>query len=256
MKKCGLFLIIVVALFNLSGCATPRTIRSSRIANHCTAYFGISIGFPFRTQNTKLKEIETDSYGRQLIWIERGYLDFEIPMEKDFYVIQQRYDKKGVYFYEDIAWCFADIEEEAFNQWKDQNDWEKPIQEDKLSNRHCHIITEGKVIKDGDTITGGYSNPVNMYMKSRFATERRKVRTYWFVDYDEKGKELWIVRFEQENEEDIVEEEYVIITKGEGISAETLSVSEALTDRSKLTQFKYDHGWSYPSALIQELLSP
>lgn len=247
LKPICVLTTILILLLACSGCATK--VYGAEFAYRRTAYFSISLAPPSRDQDVRSRLIEEDSYGRQLVWVEGKYISVHMSMDASFYVIQQKYDRKAVYYYEDIAWCFDDTEGDDLEAWKKQNDWNTPLCDEKMSCRQSYTLVDGHVFLTVDDIP--YQR-CNRYI-SRYEREtQQKVLTSWLADGDENGKELWILRIELEGGE--TEDRYIILTDGEGASETTLPVSEALADWRKLTQFKYENGWHYPEALIKQLL--
>ena len=108
-----------------------------------------------------------------------------------------------------------------------------------MTSRHCHVTFDMKIYEDMDRI--------NYRVKDRYLKtledENQRIINSGFVDYDEAGKELWIIQFEMDSS--TIEEKYVILTKNEGPSMDTLPVSDAIADRNKLVQFKSENGWHY-----------
>lgn len=240
------FAVLFLLCCLLCSCSLNHT---SITANYSVAYFAYPIDMTSDGHSISAKTLETDAYGRTLLQFHADSLTNR-EISDDVFVIMQKYTKKAVYFYEDIGWNYAGIDEENLQQWKEQNDWDQPLQESKMSCRNCHVTFDGHTQRDGDKIP--YEAIKKYFLNYEWDKEFSKINNYRFVDCDEDGKELWIVQFESEN--GATEAKYIIATKGEGISAETLPVSEALADRSKLTRFKYENGWSYPNALIDGLL--
>ena len=90
---------------------------------------------------------------------------------------------------------------------------------------------------------------------STYTSEIGNNRTEWHYTYDGRGN---ITQIKDEN--DVIQYQYAYddlgqLTREDNRASETtLSVSEALADRTKLTRFKYENGWHYPEALIEQLL--
>ena len=94
---------------------------------------------------TSVEPIETDAYGRTLflatIWNPIFYPGYSNKSESRVYAfgIQQKANGRFTYYYEDDCFfiCLSpeDFTEEEQNRLKEQNDWDQPLDQKKLTSR-------------------------------------------------------------------------------------------------------------------------
>ncbi len=161
-----LLVLTLVAIFIIIRCSGPK--EEERQKMYLTAsysFVGPREDHSLVTGNKRIKNVKTDSYGRKMftVWISSamnfyaincGIKDISFKPSRAM-VIMQGSDDEKIYFYED--YCFLLETEEGFLQQKvdelmERNDWNKPLQPEKMSSRlsgdefegMTNIITVGR----------------------------------------------------------------------------------------------------------------
>lgn len=154
---------------------------------------------------SEIRIIEKDQFNRILFevrfWKEGIHsFYFQKPLENTplyAYVISQKSDIDRVYFYEDECWAvfektedFTETEKAAL---KERNDWDKPIDETRLSSRH--IIEKGQSKIDNDWFyENGVAvlNTINSITSSIALNEGDYLHSSC-LDIDANGKSVFII---------------------------------------------------------------
>lgn len=146
MKKLLLFLVIGCMIFSLS-CQSIDSIANdmflSMLPNKTKQYdalYTLGSYIPgvlisdIRDGNVDI--IEEDDYGRVLFEIGS---DFHIISNYRVFAILQKNDRKSLWFYYDVFYCYFDnigeIDSNSMTDFKSTNDWGQPLVESKLSCR-------------------------------------------------------------------------------------------------------------------------
>ena len=186
----------------------------------------------FTSGNQPPELIETDSYGREL-WCFADYF-------ADCYVVYQAHDDtekaEAVWFYED--WCFLIGEPDAPNEeeverLKERNDWEQPLQKEKMSVRYRHV-------PDGQ----------RAYMETRKELDNmlpgEECKNFMLIDRDCEGKELFYYIYTDRQSEEgeasyfvIWENEYRFDVEKSVMRVENWDYQEALHE------FKLRNDWCF-----------
>ena len=155
MKRIAILLFLAVPLI-LCACGVPEQVKTNLYRTAVYSFPGPRVDQAAVLETNTVKNVETDSYGRTLftIWIPKqmniyaidcGLNDMGFKPSKA-QVIMQMSDDEKIYFYEDI--CFLMETEEGFpkesiEQLKERNDWDQPLQTDKMSSRLNQSLFQG-----------------------------------------------------------------------------------------------------------------
>ncbi len=155
--------------------------------------------------STKIRIIEKDQYNRVLFEVrfwEEGIHSFyfQKPLEHAqlyAYAVSQKSDVDHVYYYEDECWTVfekaEDFTEAEVIALKERNDWDKPIEESRLSSRS--IIRRGQAKIDSDWLYengAAVLNTKNSITSGIILNEGDYLHSSW-LDLDVNGKSLFII---------------------------------------------------------------
>lgn len=242
MRKVTILIIIVFLVIVITGCiydgAHPELYKMTR----CNALATNGVG---ESEWVITEVIEEDSYGRILF-------SYTMNVEGVYYgygqiwvlAICQKFDKKLTYYYEDMCFIlsdeFEDFSEEDIKNLKINNDWDKPLNEEKMSNRPIHGNYNGysgmlahDIITEGISIAEGVDVSVT------------------FVDYDGTDKILCLAYEYDANKYDgiMVEVKYylMIINEDGSYNEDTylIEFNDFYNYQKLLHKFKLDNGWSF-----------
>ena len=222
--------ILAVILFALPGCNW----RQNDAMVVCGT-FGVP-GFVVRDMNGGTytwTELERDSKGRILYEFSAKNIlseEWETAL-----VICQAYDKNFVYFYEDKCYALKNDADLCMNQLKQQNDWDNPLDHDKMSKREIVIAIPSYVIVQSEL----KMNDVLRACQEALEDGRISILDIQLVDLDGAGHELYYFTIGGQREQyfAILDTQYKVAL---------LEVSDYI-DSSVFMTFKQQNGWQYGS---------
>ena len=253
-----LLLSIVLSLFG--GCHGIIQLEQRPYGkNNMELYSIAAFSIPYAdSKGTKIEPMENDSYGRVLFSVCFGsnsfYYPFEYKQSMYAYVICQKYDETRTYYYEDE--CFRIyLSEDSFtdnekNELKAANDWDMPLDENKMTSRTIITPYENKA---GATVLGLQkaqlvsSNLVRAFLwNHRLDIEQNNVK-YAYLDCDNSGKSIGVIWFRLENDGgEATKEAYFIMVEedcSETKQAKIAEISDTLNFQEELKRFKEANGW-------------
>lgn len=256
MKKYGLLVLLLAGMLLLCSCIDSNyewEPTSEELRHACCAYAVPGMYSDFYDGEFRL--IETDMYGRTLI----KYRAFDEVTRwwTNAYVICQRITDTEVFFYEDICYLIEQREEqpedvdsgaapeavsvsnEQITVLKAQNDWDLPINEEKMAARTVPAESAwGTIyyIHTGER----YETELSKTLKNLLKTD---VYTIAFQDADGAGHEIYYV--------DTMDfRQYMVMishdsTADDGEKSVFLEIENEVLDRDAYVAFKKANGWVY-----------
>jgi len=185
------------------------------------------------TIRPEVQIIEQDDYHRVLFTYANPEVNGE--QEQTVWVICQKITRKKFYYYEDFNYSFQG-DQAAIDVLKQQNDWGKPLEEQKFSVRkpkfNMFFSTPGIAsISDLDRKKISHAIKDNYgYLTTNFNC----------CDADGSGNELWI--FELKKGEAISEHFVIANSKYE---VKLLEIVDGIIDPEDLHEFKKNCNWSF-----------
>ena len=176
--------------------------------------------------------VERDSYGRILFWYETTNI---ITRNKEkVYVICQEIDSKYVYFYEDI--CYDSLADGTadLDQLKCANDWDQPIQKQRMSKRTREISFDLFLVTESEINYGDAQNAVCTSLGIR----EDQINAFLSLDANPAGQELFWLSADHDGKEELF---FVLVHEDCSVfwtSAHNWSPME-------LHNFKQENGWIY-----------
>lgn len=177
--------------------------------------------------------LETDRQGRILF----SYTTQSIitGQEETAFVICQDTDLQYVYFYEDKCYSLGDPECVDLAQLKKDNDWDRPLDYEKMAKRSNAISADLFIIK-GDNLE---HKKVETACCVALGAQKEQIKELCFLDIDSAGHVLyWLVL----NNEETTEEYVFIINKS--YEAVYMNATNGAVYSSDFISFKKDNGWS------------
>ncbi len=136
--------IVFILIFPLilSSCCFDNNIIGLYV---CGAYAVPGTFYPdIKGTEVSYEILENDQYGRIMFSYSAPNLITE--QNETVVVICQKLTKDSVYFYEDICYEFDENEDMDFQVLKDRNDWNKPLDIGKMTNRNNKVSLDNVII--------------------------------------------------------------------------------------------------------------
>ncbi len=129
--------------------------------------------------DTKVEILEEDSQGRILYSCKtKNYITGK---KETAILVLQKYDRKHAYFYEDVCYILFDANKDEIAQLKKQNDWNKPLNESKMSRRAAKASFDHVLIFDyGDNADTTRLRPA---CANYFSVLESQIMDLWLHDY-------------------------------------------------------------------------
>lgn len=190
MNRCFKLLLLLSALLFILGCE-PAPYSSKNYDWFAVASHSVPNGF-FQDGAAKTTFLEQDSYGRVLfeyrVSIKYAYSHYQYA-----YVVCQKSDEEYAYYYEDD--CFIaqegapEFSDSAVEALKDANDWDKPLNAERLSRRP--IRRDGWRYADGQ-ITAAALSKMTEQIEANLADSEHSLSSQ-LMDVDQNGNCLFFV---------------------------------------------------------------
>lgn len=193
-------------------------------------------------QYVTIEVLETDSYGRRLFSYSIG-----VPSSYGYdqicvVAVSQKTVLNRVYYYEDACFILADafekLDEEMISALKEKNDWDEPMNHQKMSRRRIHAQFEETV-----DVPEAFNKEVRCEPGSAVGS--------LYMDFDGKGKVLYYVLYYDKDYKDNVEIEerfYIAIVNEDG-TYDPETWLEELQDlygyQEQVHEFKTKNGWTF-----------
>ena len=229
MKKCLLVFLCIVCLL-LSSCSS----NPEHFAMISTASLAVPCMFRDDMKGGGCEVLEEDDYGRILF----SMTDRCIFLGEDetATVIMQKYDRRYVYFYEDICYTL-DSFSETVDELKERNDWGEPLNESKMSRRRVKYSLDNCLILEDES---------DFYKtKARWekALEKDGASIVNCSISDFNGAQiLYVIVVETEAKE---KECYFSIVDDSSYETEYWKIENLSDYREELAAFKKSCGWQY-----------
>ena len=178
--------------------------------------------------------LETDAENRTLYRYTAQNLIMD--HQETVLVICQKIDSRFVYFYEDICYSSDSTEDTDIETLKAKNDWNYPLDEEKMSRRPIGVSFDQYLIMDNQLDYG--------QILSRICKEAdilsAQIIELGILDYDSCGHELYYLSFEQSG----TISKYLLIVDA-NYELSFLELENDIIDILELLQLKHDSGWRY-----------
>ena len=137
--------------------------------------------------------VERDSAGRILyLYTTKNAISDSV---ESAYMICQKYDSRYVYFYEDICYAVGDSDEENIEALKALNDWDKPLNDDKMAARSKSVTMDLYITTD--TQLDHYE--LVRYIANELSVEQETISKLIFLDNNMKGKSLYYLQLDSDD---------------------------------------------------------
>ena len=243
-------LLIVVCSSVFSSCTTDLTSKNLA-AQALIACLPTCTSYDLR--NEKMEKLEEDSYGRVLIAKEIDPSWQIYPEDTVAISILQKYDKNNVYFYDDLFYIFLknasineiDISSPEISDFKELNDWNKSLDDSKMSSRKTSVsmdlVVNRKRYDENRETTQKINKEIRYFLQSVYAHTDENDYYVSFCDFDEESKELYFAMREiRENEYDC----YFVLRNVHG-NFEVMKINDIYSYQQDLASFKKSNGWEY-----------
>lgn len=232
MKKTNILCLIIIAIigFSLFSCVLSQPFGLEVCANFskpgmfCDDIKGAC----------EVEIIEQDSYGRTLF--EYSTENAITSQEETIFVVCQGFDDDYTYFYEDINYIDSECSQEALDALKQQNDWNQPFDESKMSRRYNQVTFDLFIVPAEGLDNKKARKAVLEHMS---IGEDEKIELY-SIDTDSKGQEIYCLNVMIDGEK---EQFFIFVNLSYEI--ETLKIEKGQFDKEAYVKFKHDNGWTY-----------
>ena len=184
-------LIIVLIASMLSGCKSDITEDMTLAVCGSYAVPGMFC-HELKGDTFSCEIVERDSAGRILyLYTTQNIISDSV---ESVYVICQKYDSRYVYFYEDICYAVGDSDEENIEALKALNDWDKPLNDDKMAARSKSVNMDLYITTD--TQLDHYE--LVRYIANELSVEQENISKLVFLDNNMKEKSLYYLQLDSD----------------------------------------------------------
>lgn len=229
----GIFIVVFLS------CTPKNFTDTSQISTDVLVLCG-SYGVPgmfcmdFRGGTYSCEILEMDSEGRALFsYSTKNIITGEW---ESVLAICQKYDSQYVYFYEDLCYLRGAYQDHDVEQLKILNDWECPLNFDKMSRRKNKISFDRVVIPESLLDSKRIYSVCCEVLK----VSTTQIKTLRMLDEDLNGHELYWFELDMEGN---LETYFLIINSNYQIK--TMIANPEDINVSELVQFKQQNGWVY-----------
>jgi hypothetical protein len=237
MKKSRIKMVILACLvFLLSSCNGISVTTEEQVC----AIYSVPGLFAYDLKGMGDSAIlERDSYGRTLN--QYTYKNYITDTMQTVFVICQMVDEdeEYIYYYEDINYLVEVYTEEELNQLKQENDWEKPLDESKMSRRDCSYTFDVVLKNPRNDVLSGKEVRVKIFEILKMQEE---TGDSWRIDTDAIGQETWVASFEKNGE---TTKYFALVDLSYNVSVMEIELVDGFIDKEAYANFKKDNGWVY-----------
>ena len=244
MKKITILITIVLIASTIAGCLYSGNRYDLYQMTRCNVLAANGVG---ESERVDIEVIEEDTYGRTLY-------SYTMNVEGRYegygriwvVAICQKSDRKLTYYYEDKCFILSDtldsISEADIDSLKLNNDWDNPINEEKLS---CRPIRPDYIEYIRLGVTDIFNHEMDVEDGAKLS-ER-------FTDYDGEGKILYyVIKYDADDYDDIdiVTRLYFMIINEDGSYNKDTFVEEIedlYNYQEQLHIFKINNDWNFSS---------
>ncbi len=177
--------------------------------------------------------LEKDTEGR--ILYEFSTLNLLRDREETVLVICQDFDSRYVYFYEDQNYCTGDCDASDIARLKENNDWNMPLDTEKMSRRKNKLSFDLNIIMNDPLEYSKLSHDI----KESLGRESAQIKMCPVIDTDNNG--LYLLFTVLENS-DATEKYFVIADSSYNLS---FLPADGQADAFAISTFKKANGWKY-----------
>lgn len=233
IKRLYLITIFIVALTTLVSCCGGH-VSDDMALEVCTTYSIPGFHKDDLKGPSSVEILETDSYGR---WLYKCK-EYNVITNKEeaAIVICQKLDDHYVYFYEDKNYLAYEYTETDIAELKIKNDWDQPLNEDKMTKCKIQVSFDMYNVKSGHNETRDFCD----WLLEKTEIESSDNLGAYFVLSDSSENDLYILcmNYETRNERFAV-----IVTPDKDVYY--MPVNQSTTPQDYMN-FKLSHGWKYP----------
>ncbi len=233
------FLLILAASCALTSCFFGE---SSEIKRFLWEEIGCSWAVPGMMAgplvDVNAETVETDDFGRMLVEY-RGHSEISYQVETAM-VILQKHDEERTYYYEDLCYIIGEYTEQQLEKLKADNDWGKPLDEEKMSARKRRMAN-GAVLnpseRDWLEVESICEKALGWTMILNFPNS---ISHPQYVDGDSLGNEIYSFHVDV----DEVRKVYFAFIEPDD-TVYLMEITDPYDFAEEYAQFKKDHGWQY-----------
>lgn len=229
MSKKILCCFVLIVLM-LTSCSTFSE-KGMLAATGSYAVPGMSVG-NIKGTEVVCNILDEDQYGRIIFEFECNNVITQ-KREKAI-VIVQKYTEKTVWFYEDVCYLIEAYQQFNVGTLKEQNDWDKPLNEAKMTSR-VYNVTFDLFVQRG-------SNVKPYDLRAKVADKLSIAEEYLdscLLDATKNGADLYWFSANVDGESRMY---YVISDGGDNVKLHLISDTDSFID--ELWMFKAEVGWN------------
>ena len=178
--------------------------------------------------------LEEDNYGRMMF----SYSAPNVITQKaeTALVICQKINEDYVYFYEDKCYLLQENGSHAIQIFKEQNDWNRPLDYAKMSKRPNQISFDLFIVTESSM---PYANVIQAVAEG-LGVETSQILQLQFIDADNTGNELyWGCTLVNDNMRFYM----MHVSSASGVA--TMELQEDVNLAGLIADFKAENGWAY-----------
>lgn len=230
-RRPQIFALILLAIVLLStGCAPSNQKQYLAI---CGRYAVPGMQCSDLKENSYVCEVmEKDSYGRILYSFCAPNI-FSAQSEAAV-IICQKAEKKSVWYYENACYLLGNWSDDDITHLKEVNDWEKPLDAEKMVVRSCEITLDGYLTSIS---TQDYYNVQNAFCRNIGITEEQITDSSFL---DANGNGLCAYWFEVGT---VAGTSCYFVLADEGYQVMVCHAEKGLESIETLVAFQNENGW-------------
>ena len=185
---------------------------------------------------SQVSVLEEDDYGR--IMFSYSAPNVTTQETETVLVMCQKIDDEYVYFYEDICYTFQYDNQDAIKVIKEQNDWNQPLDQSKMSRRP-NQITFDLFITSNSTLL--YGNVIQAAARE-LGVSSSQVTQLHFIDADNSGNELYW----SGSSENSTNQSYLLLVSSD-YDVCVMKLDDDVGISAVISDLKSENGWKYGS---------
>ena len=230
-KRAFIFLFLISILFSFSSCGSVDIHLELAL---CGSYAVPGMFCADLKGGSSCEILEED--GQERILYEYTTYNNISEKEENVLVICQKIDDSYVYFYEDLCYLTPGYTAEDIDHFKNVNDWDKAIDESKLSRRTNHISFDLFIMVDSLL----EHNSVREACIRATQLKSDQIKTITILDTDEHEAALYLLIGENNGKK----QQFLVIVDT-NYHAAAMGITDGFVSPDSIASFKRDNGWIY-----------
>ncbi len=239
----GILLALIILSSTLAGGCFTKQYSPDMVRMFTQVFHAVPGGQSYDKHVIKGEIIDTDEYGRICFYFQTGGRLSGI-------CIMQKYDEEYVYYYDNVSYLTSVMtrkySKEEWSTFKEQNDWNQPIDEEKMIKREMvqSILSRNREsVIDIEAVKEAFYQTMD---------ENGYIFGTGYFDYSQSGQEIFLIeRYERSKKEDdpyyyVVFDYHLMILNADGSydpENYLLKIDDLSQSNAPLAEIKEKNGW-------------